>query len=147
LTDGAEDEFFTMKKPNLKYRLAEFSAKSEAKMHELGILTKNRPQYDESGRFVGMKGELNPVGATMAGAGLAGTGVGGYMGHRAIQGAFGNQGIESYKQAGRYAANEAKHYTKAGLGGAADGLSKVGAKGGALRNTFAKLHRIVRGFR
>jgi hypothetical protein len=115
LNEFFTDNFYTMTTKNSKQRLVALAAKSDAKLHELGVFTRNRPHYDENQRFTGMKQELNPVGAAAGGVGVGLAGGGAYYGHKAIQGKFGSQGLESYKQAGRYAMNEGKARWNSGI--------------------------------
>jgi hypothetical protein len=92
---------------NQKAKLIELAAKAEGTVKELGIFTKNRPQYDAEGRFSGMDSEIAPGRVAAGVVGGSALGVGGVMANNAVQAGFGGQGVESWKQAGRYAANEA----------------------------------------
>lgn len=92
---------------NTKTKLIELAAKAEGTVKELGLFTKNRPQYDADGKFSGMDSEIAP-GRVAAGVAIgSAAGIGGVMANNAVQAGFGGQGVESWKQAGRYAANEA----------------------------------------
>lgn len=91
-----------------KTKLKELAAKAAGSVKELGLLpTNNRPDYDAQGNFIGMRESLDAK-KTVAGAvGTTAVVGGGLAANSAIQAGFGNQGVESWKQAGRYAANEA----------------------------------------
>jgi hypothetical protein len=94
---------------NHKRKLIELAAKADGTVKELGLLpTKNRPDYDEAGNFNGMRESVDGK-KTVAGAvGTLGVAGGAVAANSAIQGSFGGQGVESWKQAGRYGVNEAK---------------------------------------
>jgi len=94
---------------NHKRKLIELAAKADGTVKELGLLpTRNRPEYDEAGNFNGMRESVDGT-KTVAGAvGTLGVAGGAVAANSAIQGSFGGQGVESWKQAGRYGVNEAK---------------------------------------
>lgn len=144
----------------IKTRLKELAAKAGGTVKELGIFSKNRPGYDEQGNFIGMKSEPNVAGMAGAAAGAGAVGVGGVLAHRAVQEGFGNQGAESYKQAGRYYGHAAREaagdfYANNPQARAARAFVKnkgrAAAKSGlglraGLRNVTAAAHRILRRF-
>lgn len=113
---------------NHKTKLKELAAKSASTVKELGILpTKNRPDFDERGNFNGMRESVDAK-KTVAGAvGTTAVAGGALAANGAIQSGFGGQGVESWKQAGRFAGNEAKVFVKKkglGLAGVLEGFAK-----------------------
>jgi hypothetical protein len=100
----------------MKTRLIELAAASGAlvagkQVKEFGFFTKQRPQY-ENGQFEGMGAEFSPLNTAKTAVGAAavgGAGYGGVLAHRAIQGEFGGQGANSYRQAGNFAAQTAEN--------------------------------------